>query len=232
MQKKTWFTLVRLRSIVGGILCITLFGGILYTVLYKFDVRQIEFESDGMEITVNERLITGNVLFFPADKVRQDLLREYPQLKDVLIQKKFPHTILIKPMLRKPYARLTTTKATYGIDEEGKVIAIGTTETRLPDIRIDLPIVRVGTKVTDGNVMKALEFLQQSKSFLTVTTVQTTEDGMSLKAISDKTEILFTQNQSIETVMATLQTIITGVRIKGTMPKVIDVRFSKPVVQW
>jgi len=222
----------KIRFLVTIILCFILFGGICYVLIYEFDVEQIEFLGEGMQVEFNQRLITGNIIFFPSEKVKQDLLKEYPQLQDVVIRKNFPHTITIIPILRKPFAVLQTSKASYGIDKEGNVLGLGYYDPGLPELRIDLPAVAVGTVLSDSKVKSALRFLDSSASLLSVTSIQTSDDGLSFRAVSDKTDILFTQDQPIDTLIATLQTIITGVRMKGTMPKIIDVRFTKPVIQW
>ena len=223
---------LNIRFLVTGIIFVSIFGGIWYTLNYGFDVERIEFLGEGMQVEFNQRLITGNIIFFPSEKVKHDLLKEYPQLQDVMIRKNFPHTITIIPVLRKPFAVLQTSKASYGIDKEGNVLGLGYYGPGLPELRIDLPTVAVGTTLKDPKVKSALQFLDKSASFIPVTSIQTSNDGLFLRATSDKTEILFTQDQNIDTLIATLQTIITGVRIKGTMPKIIDSRFSKPVIQW
>jgi len=200
--------------------------------MYGFEVKRIEFLGEGMNAQINEHLITGNIIFFPSEKIRQELLRTYPILQDVVIRKKIPHTITIEPILREPFALLVTQKASYSIDENGTVIGIGINEFRVPELHIEVASVRVGTTLEDQKIRAALLFLKNVSSFAPVSLIKTNEDGLSLRAVSRQTEILFTQEADIETLMATLQTIITGVRIKGTMPKTIDLRFTKPVIQW
>ena len=204
----------------------------MYAIRYGFEVERIEFLGEGMQAEFNERLVSGNMIFFPSEKIRQEVLREYPQLKDIVITKKFPHTIIITPVLRSPFATLVTLNASYGIDDEGRVLSIGGSELMLPELHINPVSVRIGKIVDDTNVLSALKFLKQSKSSFPVSSIRTSEDGASLIAVSLTTEIFFTQDQDTDTLISTLQTIIAGVRIKGTMPKIIDVRFLKPVIQW
>jgi len=220
------------RFFIAAIIIVILTAVILYTIMYGFEVKRIEFLGEGMNAQINEQLITGNIIFFPSEKIRQELLRTYPILQDVLIKKKFPHTIIVEPILRRPFALLVTEKASYAIDEKGTVIAVAANELSVPELHIDLASVRVGTTLEDQKVKAALLFLKNVSSFAPVSMIKTNEDGLSLRAVSGQTEILFTQEADIETLIATLQTIITGVRIKGTMPKTIDLRFTKPVIQW
>lgn len=232
MKGMKFLTFSKIRFCIATALCILIFGGIFYALRYGFEVKRIEFLGEGMNAQFNEKLITGNMIFFPSDKVRADLLNEYPQLKDVIIRKQFPHTITIMPVLRKPYALLTTAKASYWIDEDQKVLGLGYNDPAFPELCIDLPAVVVGSTLRDPKVKSALTFLEKTTPLIPVSAIVFTDDSLSFRATSDKTDILFTQDQSIDSLMATLQTIITGVRIKGTMPKIIDVRFTKPVIQW
>ena len=232
MRERKWLSYRTLRFMVTLILLFSVCGTLMYGIRYGFTVDRIEFLGSGMNAEINDRLITGNIIFFPSEKLRRDLLKEYPQLKDVIITKKFPHTITIMPILRQPFALLVTAKSAYGIDREGRVIEIADAGLPVAELRIDMPSVRVGTTIEDPRVQSSLLFLEKSKPILPVSVIQTSEDGLSMSAKSDATDILFTQSQNIETVMATLQTIINGVRIKGTMPKIIDLRFTKPVIQW
>jgi len=220
------------RILASTLLCLCIFGSIVYVVFFGFDVEHIEFQGIGMKAEINEQRITGNLIFFPSDKVKADLLKEYPQLSDVIIKKQFPHTITIIPVLRMPAALLITSKAIYGIDKEGKILGLGYTDSTLPEIHREVSPVVVGQTVKDKPILYVLVFLEKSIPILPVSSVFIDDEGLSLRAVSDKTEILFTQEQSIDTLMASLQTIVTGVRMKGTMPKLIDVRFIKPVIQW
>lgn len=221
-----------IRFCIVSIFLIIIFVGILYAIRYGFEIERIEFVGEGMQAEFNEKLVTGNMIFFPSEKIRQEVLREYPQLKDIVITKKFPHTITIVPVLRSPFATLVTQNASYGIDEEGRVLSVGVDNVALSELHINPVSVRIGKIVDDKNVLAALRFLKQSKRSFPVSSIRTSEDGASLIAVSLTTEIFFTQDQDTDTLISTLQTIIAGVRIKGTMPKIIDVRFSKPVIQW
>jgi len=220
------------RFFIAAIIVLILTAVILYTIMYGFEVKHIEFSGEGMSAEINEHLIIGNIIFFPSEKIRQELLKTYPILQDVVIRKKFPHTITIAPVLRQASALLVTQKVSYALDENGTVIAIGSNELAVPEIYIDVQTVRVGKKLEDQKVQTALLFLKKVSVLAPVSIIKTNEDGLSLRAVSGQTEILFTQEANIETLMATLQTIIAGVRIKGTMPKIIDSRFNKPVIQW
>lgn len=232
MRANKLLTYRTLRILLGIIIGTAIFGGLLYAFRFGCEVRNIEFIGEGMSVQFNERLITGNIIFFPSEKTRRMLLLEYPQFQDIVIKKKFPHTIQIIPLLRTPFALLIGSKATYEVDKDGYVMNVGVTDPNLPELRFDVPFIRVGSVIEDKNVKSSLSFLQKSKPLLFIYAIEPSDDGSSLRAFGDKTEILFTQSQNIETLLATLQTIITGVRIKGTMPKIIDVRFSKPVIQW
>jgi hypothetical protein len=77
----------------------------------------------------------------------------------------------------------------------------------------------------------ALAFLNGTRDFLPIQTI-TIEDDSSLRAKSNTMDILFPQDGSMPAILATLQTLLSGFRIKGTLPTLIDLRFNKPMVKF
>lgn len=226
----------RLRSIVRlgiiGILLAFVIWGIVYIVRTKLRVREIQFIASDMHLEVNERLLSTNLLFFPSAKIRQDLLHAYPQFKDMRIVKKFPDTIQIMPVLRTPFLVIETPDLIYTVDEEGVVVDVGVVHPTIVTLRIDLPPLQVGTVVKDQRVQSVIAFFSGTRSLLPIRSFTANPDGSGIRAKSGETDILFSQNSDMTRTIATLQTITAGVRIKGTMPVLIDVRFTKPVIQW
>jgi len=224
------------RAVVRTCIILTILGIVVGISIYLartgLKVREIRFIGDGMNMEINERLLSSNLLFFPSGKVRSDLLTAYPQFKDIRINKKFPDTIEIMPILRKPMIVIETEKTSYGVDEEGVVVDVGVTHNDLVTFTVNIPAPHMGTKIKDKQVRSGIEFYRMTKNIFPVSSLSANADGSGILAKTDKTDILFSQNDDTSRVIATLQTIMAGVRIKGTMPVMIDVRFSKPVIQW
>ena len=205
--------------------------GVIYLGKYLFRIRDITFVGEGMKVVVDESLFSGNLLFFPSNILKKSILSEYPELKDVIVRRRFPSTLEITLVKRLPFAVLLTSKTWYQVDEEGIVVGVGW-ESAMPTITVDIENVRTGRKIDDARVTSSLSFLTRVKNIIPVSSIETSSDGTSLIAKAEQTNIFFSQNNDIAKLTATLQTIITSVRIKGTMPKVIDMRYSNPVIQW
>jgi hypothetical protein len=101
----------------------------------------------------------------------------------------------------------------------------------LPHLVIPLTAVRIGETINDPRVAAAIAFVKGTRDFLPVQTI-TIEDESSLRAKSNTMDILFPQDGSSATILATLQTLLAGFRIKGTLPTFIDLRFNKPIVKF
>ena len=220
----------RLRFIIGMIVLIFFIGGIAVFLVKKFKLEHIEVVGDGMKLEINERLLMGNTLFFPSESIRLQLLSTYPELLDVVVQKKVPNTVVIIPTLRVPIAELITKTAAFIVDQDGVVIGPSHGVT-LPQIAIDVPYIRLGGNIKDKKVIAALEFLKYSKDTVLVKTI-TNPDGKTLLAKTEQLDVLFSEDNDREEVVRSLQLLLSGFRIKGTMPKVIDLRFTKLIVQW
>ena len=80
-------------------------------------------------------------------------------------------------------------------------------------------------------VIQAIALISKTKSFIQWSRIESFET-QSIRAKTGQTDILITQTSDLTYVRDTLQTLMEGFRIKGTMPKSIDIRFSKPVVQF
>jgi hypothetical protein len=206
-----------------------LLGGIGSIVLTSYRVSEIIFVGDRIRAQVNEKLLGGSTITFPVKKIRDQLTREYPVFEDVRITRKLPATILIEPIFREGVAELKTQDTAFLLDTRGFIIDLSSENWTGPTINIDVPVIRLGSSVGDIRVEKALAFLRLVKDSITIHTVLLSQDGTYLKAETNGMEIYFSWDSDGEVLARTLQSLIVGFRIKGITPRVIDIRFSKPV---
>ncbi len=210
------------------ILLFCIFSFFVYFGVTKlFALTSILVIGENIQLTVDQKKLPKTLLFFPSEKIRADLLAANPVLGDITFEKKYPHTLVIKPVLRSAYAVLITPSRQVLLDEQGVVLTDVAGSPALPVIRVDAQNIRIGQKITDPRIVAALAFLTGTRGVLPVGLVE--EQSGSLHAVSATLDIFFTQD-AIEQTLATLQTLIAGFRIKGTLPKVIDLRFDKPVI--
>ena len=120
MMRNRFIRIIFISSIV---ICLSL--GVYWGTTKAFVIRVIEVQGDDVHVSVDEKRITHNLVFFPSDRVRTDILKENGMLADVTFIKKFPNTLVIVPKMRKPYAYVQTPTQRGVVDSEGIVLEYG-----------------------------------------------------------------------------------------------------------
>ena len=185
-----------------------------------------------IHVNVNKEYLPNSLIFFPSAKIRDQLLKDNPILADIQFKKHYPHTLLIIPTLRTPVAFLRIGSRDVLVDKSGIVLADADASSKeLPHIIIPLSAVRIGETITDSRFVAALAFLAGTRDMVPIQTI-IIENDSSLRARSSTMDILFPQDGSMSAILATLQTVLAGFRIKGTLPTIIDLRFNKPIVKF
>ncbi len=195
-----------------------------------FQVKNILVTGDSAQLEIKESLFVNNLLFFPSESVVQKLKLDNPLVKTIEIKKKFPSTLEFVIYKRTPIAEIVTDGIHLGIDEEC-VITEAALNNFLPVITITIPLARIGATVKHPMIVQAIALINKTKGFIQWSSIETFET-QSIRARSGQTDILITQSSDLNQIRDTLQTLLDGFRIKGTMPKSIDLRFGKPVVQF
>lgn len=224
MRKVKW-------TVVYVLLFFILSLGVYLIITRLFSIREISVVGDHIQISIDQRRFPTTLLFFPTEKIRTELLAENPILADVRFERRYPHTLVITPTLRSPVAVLVTPSRTVFIDARGYILSDADVAAGLPRIAAPISGIRIGQQLTDKRIAISLLFVEQAKDFMRVETITIADDG-SVTAHGGKLDILFTQNEDIQTILTTLQTLFSGFRIKGTLPTVIDLRFDKPIVKF
>lgn len=214
-------------------LSISLFSAVIYflkTGINVFQVKHIEVTGDPVQLEIDTSLFVNNILFFPTESIIHQIKIDNPLVKTVEIRKKFPSTLEFVIYKRKPIAEIDTEGIRVGIDEENVVTEI-TPQEQLPIIYVTMPLVRIGATVKNSMVVQAVSLINKTKPFIQWSSIESYET-QSIRARSGKTDILITQTSDLQQILDTLQTLMEGFRIKGTIPKSIDLRFGKPIVQF
>lgn len=220
----------RFGKIIITILLIAVisFAGVL-GARTAFKIRSIEVVGSGISIVLDRNKFPDNLLFFPVAKMREELLTDNQLLEDIQFTKRYPDTLIIKPILRKPIAVLELPDRSLLLARTGAVVGVSGTAGDLPVIAIDSTGFSIGSIVNEPRILTALSFIDVVGRFLVIDRI-TSNDELSIRAKTKETDIIVTQNSDMATIAATLQTMMTGFRIKGTLPHTIDLRFRKPVV--
>lgn len=194
-----------------------------------FAIRNIEVIGDPVNVVVNDEKLPKNLLFFPAAKLKGELLRDNPLLLTLELKKKFLHTLVIVAERRIPVAKININSMLGLIDTEGYIVGLDDGTTSLPLISFDPIDASVGQKIDDPATRAALSLIASLPPEYIFEKI-TKYDRLSVIAKLAKTDIIVAQQTDQSSLSATLQTILNGFRIKGTMPTRIDLRFDKPVI--
>ena len=101
----------------------------------------------------------------------------------------------------------------------------------LPKFYFDVPWLRVGEILNVKKLTTSLSVFEEINVISRISLIKEIEgDGIFIQ--TEKTGIFITQDSRTDQTIATLQTLFEGFRIKGTLPRVVDLRFDKPVVQF
>lgn len=217
-------------TIMYGVLFLIVSAGIYLAISKLFAIHEIRVVGGNIQVSVDEQRLPRTLLFFPSDTLRAEILKNNPVLADIRFEKWYPHTLVIVPTLRPAAAVLITPSRRVFIDGQSIVLAEANNSAGgLPQIIASISGLRIGQRVSDNRVVSSLAFFTGMQSTLPLETATISDDGV-VKAHSGNLDILFTQDEKTPKIITTLQTLLTGFRIKGTLPSVIDLRFDKPVI--
>lgn len=215
-----------LKITVALIICLTVY----YLLYFGFEIQIIEVEGHNVQLLLDEQKLSKNLLFFPSEKIARELVSESPTIESVIINKKYPHTLHISIKQHQPIAILVSPNQKLLISKNGVVIGDAIATTTLPQLIFNEAIVRPGSFITNEQIKFSLNLITVLPEELIILKVFS-YDTNSIRLESENMQIIISQKKEITESMATLQNLISGFRIKGIMPKHIDLRFDKPIIQ-
>jgi cell division septal protein FtsQ len=222
-----YFTLKKLRGLIilaGIVIFLTAL------IMNMTTIRHIEAKGLDAIITIDTNMLPNNLLFFPSERVKQLLLKEYPFVRDVTIEKKYPDTLVLHFEPRKPIARIVTPERSVSVSEDGMVLADTNVQEYTAIFTSSLPL-SVGNQLRQTEIRNALAFLAQMPQDEDIQSIMIDDAGV-LQVTLPATFVVLSQTKDGGESARTLQSVLTGFRIKGSVPKRIDLRFEQPVVAW
>ncbi len=213
-----------LRVVVGGIvLTIMFFLGISF-----FKITTIHVEPENISVSLDSTQLPSNLIFFPADKLRNVLLKEYPRVKDAQFTKDFPHTLNIILTLREPVAFVSEGDTILAIDSEG-ILFSAKEASVLPKLELPIDAMTPGKKAEGRGVKTSLAFLKKLSHDEQVEHITLSNDS-TLEVMGKDLHVLLLAEADGTEQADTLQALLKGFRMKGSVPHTIDLRFSKPII--
>ena len=224
-RRKIW------RFIFFFVVAAILTLAISLTIDRIFKIKVIKVIGDSVAVKIDPRRLPQNLFFFPTRQIEKEIKKNQPLVASVTIRKKYPQTLEIEVRRRSALVHLKTKDQQLLLDKDGVAMEDA------PQVRDGLPILffpqrtefTIGEAILDPSVRQALKFVELTGGFLRTDEISKLDD-QSLRAKTEKMEIFFPQRGDLRELASTLQTMINGFRIKGTLPKLMDLRFEKPIV--
>ena len=224
------YTIRRMFRIAAGVAGIVLLAALFALLVVRvFTIKDVIVDAPLMSIELDKTKIGKNLLFLPTEKLRADLLNNYPLLADVRFEKRYPDTLVVHLVRRNVFAVLQSEGNVYALDEHGLVLGGVSDAQGYPTLEFRAGILAIGSTLRHPGVLSALTFLKELNGSPPVSKIFE-RDSLAIQAISGHTNIFLPQIGDMSAKADTLQTIIEGFRIKGTLPTVIDLRHEKPVI--
>jgi len=229
-SRLTSYSFKRTLRFVGGV--ILLLGAIFFIAVLlvrAFTIKEVLVDAPGMSIELDKEKFGKNLLFLPVSAFRAELLSTYPLLKDVTFERKFPGTLIVHLVKRPAFVSFESGGNLYELDEYGLVLgSVGEVRGRSHMV-FNIGILSAGSRVGDDRVEAALSFLRAMENPAQILRIEP-RDSHSLQAKLSNTNIFLPQSGDLSAKADTLQIIMEGFRMKGTLPTVIDLRHEKPII--
>ena len=213
-----------------------IFLGIFYIFFFSnfFKINEIEIlgaekiQKDDFEKFLREKVEKKNIFLMKSSAIKNEILKNFPQISSVEIKRKFPSTLLFKITERKEVAAFCQKEDCYLIDKEGIVFERGGSEGILKIERENFESeIKPGNRVIEKEILdkildisKKIEFGIEKVSILS-------EDNLHFKT-SQGFEIFIDPQKDIDWQLTKLK-----VALENAIPKekigdleYIDLRFG------
>lgn len=217
------------RIAAGVVAAILATAGLSLLLVHAFTIKNIIVDAPLMVIELDKSRFGKNLLFLPTEKLRADLLNNYPLLSGVRFEKQYPGTLVVHLIRRNTFAVLRSEDNVYAVDEYGLVLGGVDDAGGYPALVFRAGILSIGSLVPHPGVISGLALLRRLGGNPPISRISE-RDTLSMHAVSGHTNILFPQTGDMSAKADTLQTIVEGFRIKGALPTVIDLRHEKPII--
>ncbi len=203
---------------------------IFFGVSELFKIRRIETtarvpDMDGFPA------LGGKYLFNISDGDIKKHFVNNPEVRDIVIHKKFPNTLVIDVNYRNRIAQVLAENGNFIIDEQGFIFEKVATSSGLPIINLSPKKVNLGTNITQDNIKLALSILNLSipQNLQIVETILLDDKTVSLTT-GEGIQVVTGINTKPEDIVSSLQIILRRFTIEGKIISKIDFRFEKPVI--
>ena len=197
-----------------------------------FKVSQVEVRGDPENLVSAEvvaSVIGTNIILFPESQIKAKLSSSLT-LERVEFDKQFPGKITVTVYFRKPLFSWQSSQGRFLVDRAGVAYKEAGTES-LPQVSDQDSSVKLGERLSEGEINLVTRLLNAVVGKFTPLVIKITGRDVSL-ILSSNMEVLLTANGSLDREISALQLITTQAKIEGKIPRLVDLRYSKPLVTY
>ncbi len=227
----------RRKPALGKVLSICLLAILLCYLLFYFllPIRKIEcltqFENcQDKYITPFSFMLGKSMLSGVPSANLKNLIKKYPEIKSIKVNKKLPNTLSLHFELRIPIGAIgENVSSPYSIvDENGTIIA----NNQLSDLPILIVANRRNLTQLSRSQILSLKILGLISSLSRSKIVGSLENNTLAATLNDSTLVVIDIERSSTEWYAPLQLILDRSKISSKLPKKIDLRYSDPVITY
>lgn len=214
------------------VIATSFFAWRLLTEAAYFRVSRVEVEGDPDNLVSDAiyGLASGqNIVIFPEDKIRAKIT-ENLLISDISFEKKFPSAILAKVTFREPVMTWQSRHGRFLVDRLGVAYKLASSES-LPQVSAIDSEVKLGDKLSDQEVGLSLRILEVTAGKFNVLTINFKGRDVRIQ-LSSGSEVIVDSSGDLVQMRETLQLILAQAKIEGRIPRQIDLRYSKPIVNY
>ncbi len=230
MRISTWSIVSRIAAFL---LVFALLGGVYLVItgpLFKIHHVYVQ-ASDIVKLDTKFLNDEQNLLFLDEAKIVRELKRQSPLIKNVKLTKKYPDNLEVELTFREPVATIEKVDKVFLLDSEGMILPaeLNLNHKPLPRVTCAVRVPSVGQILTQPDVLHGLQLISQF-SVIEIELAELKCDKNQSELVTNVTRIIFLPETNVHQLTDSLQFLFKQFRIEGTYPKVVDLRFSKPVL--
>lgn len=206
---------------------------LLYLVVIKlFRINTIKLDGSYTIPYGLDSLRGKNILFIKETDIAAWLIEKNSNFSSIEVEKQLPSSIKILAMERKAVAQIIAQNYVYLIDKEGVVFKAVKEPLILPKIEVLTGKIVIGNKIEKlyaDSIFPLLSNLSELNIKVENVTLKSPDE---IVIELPETTIFTDVYQDDSIISSSLQMMLTSFRIEGRLPRIIDVRFDKPVVRF
>lgn len=219
---------------------ILIFSLIFFSLVFfdnYFQVKKIKIVGSKINIFGLNEITGKNIIFISEEKIKEILKEKNPLINSLLIEKKYPDTLVLKITLYQPIGELIVNSGYFQLAEDGKIIAKSKKENeKIAKInfyqKLNYQSYNQGEIISFKEILDGLYFLQS------LIDMNIKADSLDINGINmivfklENKKIIFSSEKNKELQVFQVKEIIRRFKIEGKNYKEIDLRFDKPVIRF